>query len=159
MRRTLRHTLLLWSLLGLLGGCGQLPGGPAGEAESISGTITAPPGRDVAGTQVFACYENERDCASLGNVSIQEPAASASYQLGVLPVGSYGVYALKDADGDGSSSGNGDFFGYYNPVAGESSLVTPPAENIDIQMTVLTGASKIPQTILELQAKIPDVPN
>ncbi len=148
MRCTTRHNLLWGSLLGLLVGCGQVLGG----AGSISGTVTAPPGRDVAGTQVFACYENEVNCASLGKVSVTDVAASADYQLGSLAPGSYGIYALKDADNDGSATGNGDFYGYYSLSAGEPSLVTPPAENIDIQMTVLTGTSKVPQVIHELQA-------
>lgn len=147
MRRTLRHTLLCGSLLGLLVGCGQVPGG----AGSISGTVSAPSGEDVTGTQVFACYQNEDDCDSLGRVNITESAASATYQLGSLPPGSYGIYALKDANNDGNSSGNSDFFGYYSVSAGEPSLVTPPAENIDIQMTLLTGASKVPQAILQLE--------
>ncbi len=151
MRCTLRHNLLWGGLLGLLVGCGQVPGG----AGSISGTVTAPAGRDVAGTQVFACFENERDCARLGNVKVTASAASATYQLGSLAPGSYGVYALKDADGDGNATGNGDFYGYYNPQASELSLVMPPAENIDIQMTVLTGASKVPQVIHELQTNTP----
>ena len=151
MRRILRHSLLWGSLLGLLVGCGQVPGG----AGSISGTVSAPVGEDVAGTQVFACYQNEVDCDSLGRVNITESSASATYQLGNLPPGSYGIYAFKDVNGDGDATGNGDFYGFYNPVAGESSLVTPPAENIDIQMTILTGVGTVPRVIHELSTKTP----
>lgn len=152
MRRNLRHTLLCGSLLGLLVGCGQLPGGGA---ESISGTVTAPSGRDVAGTRVFACYENERNCDALGEVNLTASAATQTYQLGRLAPGSYGVYALKDANGDGDMVGDGDFYGFYNPNAGESSLVKPPAANIDIQMYVLTGVGSVPKVIHELSTKTP----
>ena len=150
MNRIASHILLWGSLLGLLVGCGQLPGG-----SSISGTVRAPTGGDVAGTRVFACYENENNCDSLGEVEIIESGMSAPYQLGRLTVGRYGVYALKDTNGDGNMSGNGDFYGYYNPVAGQSSLVTPPTENINIQMTVLTGTSRVPQIIQELNLANP----
>ena len=150
MNRIARHILLWGSLLGLLVGCGQMPG-----TGSISGTVRAPIGGDVAGTRVFACYENERGCNFLGEVTVTESDTSASYQLGRLAAGSYGVYASKDVNGDGVMSGNGDFFGYYSPNAGQSSLVTPPAESIDIQMTVLTGAGRVPQVIQELNLANP----
>ena len=151
MNRIARHILLWGSLLGLLVGCGQLPG----ENSSISGTVRAPTGGDVAGTKVFACYGNERGCDSLGEVTITKSGASASYQLGRLAMGSYGVYALKDTNKDGVMSGNGDFFGYYSLVGRDPSLVTPPAANIDIQMIPLTGTSRVPRAILALQNETP----
>ena len=151
MNRTIRHILLWGSLLGLLVGCGQVPG----ENSSISGIVRAPTGEDVAGTRVFACYENEKGCDALGEVEITASGTSSSYQLGTLPVGRYGVYALKDANQDGVINGNGDLYGYYNPRAGQSSLVTPPAENIDIQMILPNGAGNIPQVLDKLQLKTP----
>ena len=93
MRCTGRHILLWGSLLGLLVGCGQVPGGAG-----ISGTVRAPAGEDVAGTRVFACYENERGCASLGEVKTYGVGSVRQIiNLAQLAPGSYGVYAFKDA--------------------------------------------------------------
>lgn len=145
MQRLKSRTLLFGGLLGLLVGCGEVLGGAG-----ISGTVSAPVGGDVAGTQVFACYENEDGCAMLGKVQLTQPGASAPYQLGSLPRGRYGVYALKELDGQ-------DYFGYYTPAPREVGLVTPPADGIDIQMTAFPDAerSSLPQKIRELSERTP----
>ena len=145
MHRLKSRALLFGGLLGLLVGCGEVLGGA-----SISGTVSAPVGGDVAGTRVFACYENEPDCAMLGEVRIAASGASAPYQLGSLPRGSYSVYALKELDGE-------DYFGYYTPVPREVGLVTPPADGIDIQMTAFPDAerSRLPQKVRELSERTP----
>ncbi len=152
MRRILRHTLLLWSLLGLLVGCGQLSGGTAGETGSISGTITAPPGRDVAGTQVFACYEDARSCARLGTTEITVAAGSAPYQLSGLPVGNYSVYALKETPGEA-------YAGWYASPSdvGKRVLVTPLATGVDIKLRAFTGTPPVnlSRAIQELRAETP----
>jgi len=137
MHRFKRRTLLLGGLLGLLAGCGQVPGG----AGTISGVVSAPAGGDVSGTEVFACFANEDGCDRLG-LTIDQAGATAAYRLSGLPRGSYGVYALKDADGDGVLE-NGDFFGYYSRASGDPILVTPPATGIDIEMNELTGATPV----------------
>ena len=151
MNRTARHLLLSGSLLGLLVGCGQVPG----QSSSISGTVRAPVGGDVAGTRVFACYQNERGCDFLGEVTLTEPNVSANYQLGQLAPGSYSVYALKDTNEDGVMSGSGDFYGYYNSAGRDPLLVTPPAANVDIQMVVLPDSGSVPQVIQELNLTNP----
>ena len=144
MYRLKSRTLLWGGLLGLLAGCGQVPGGTG----TISGVVSAPAGGDVSGTEVFACFANEDGCERLG-LTIEQAGATAAYRLSGLPSGSYGVYALKDADSDGVAD-NGDFFGYYSRALGEPALVRPPATGIDIEMTELTGAaSALPRPLRE----------
>ena len=128
MNRIASHILLWGSLLGLLVGCGQMPG-----SSSISGTVRAPTGGDIAGTQVFACYEDNPECARLGSVELTTSAVSAPYELAV-PTGNYSIYALKKSVGE-------TYAGWYAPPtnAGERTLVTPPATGIDIQLRAYTG--------------------
>ena len=150
MNRAKNHTLLLMGLLGLLVGCGEVSGG----AGSISGTVSAPAGKSIFETDVFACFANEEGCEHLG-VTLNQRGTTAAYRLSGLPVGSYGVYALKDVDDDGEL-GNGDLYAYYSASAGVTSLVSPPASNIDIAMNEITGFTQpLPEvlrdSITELQ--------
>lgn len=147
MRRFVNHTLL-WGVLGLLTGCGEI----LGEAGSISGTLSAPVGGDVADTHIFACYNNERDCAMLGDVEITQTGTSAPYQIDNLPLGSYSVYALKNSDGE-------DYVGWYGLAEDQAKqplLVTPPATEIDIQMIIVpnTGRSSLPEKVQELSTEV-----
>lgn len=149
MHRLKRRTLLLGGLLGLLAGCGQVPGG----AGTISGVVSAPAGGDVSGTEVFACYENEPECAMLGDVTITQTGTSAPYQLSGLPTGRYSVYALKELGGE-------DYAGWYVAPGDEArrpALVTPPTTGIDIEMIAVPDAERslIPEKLKELSAKTP----
>lgn len=136
MRGLYTHTLLLGSLFWLLVGCGEVS-----HTGTISGTVTAPNGGDVAGTEIIACYRNERDCKTF-SARVTQPGSEAPYRISGLPSGAYGIYALKDTDGDGNAVGNGDYHGVYAPDPREVSEVTPPAEGVDITMRVLTGVSR-----------------
>lgn len=143
MRRFVNHTLL-WGVLGLLTGCGEI----LGEAGNISGTVSAPAGGDVLGTDVFACFANQEGCEQVG-ITIEQAGAAANYTLSGLPRGSYGVYAFKDVDGDGVPE-NGDAYGYYS-TDDRATLVTPPAIDINIRMYTLTGATTaLPEVLNEL---------
>lgn len=133
--------------MGLLVGCGEV----LGEAGSISGMVSAPVGRDVAGTHIFACYNNERDCTMLGDVETTQMGASAPYQLDNLPLGSYSVYALKNSVGE-------DYVGWYGLAEDQAKqplLVTPPATEIDIQMIIVPDAerSRLPEKVQELSTE------
>lgn len=139
MHRVKSRALLLGGLIGLLAACGEVPGGASG----ISGTVTAPAGGSVVDTDVFACFGNEMDCSRLGETTIVKEGLSAAYRLGGLPSGSYGVYAFKDNDGD-SEVDNGELFGFHSSGTGTARLVTPPASNVDITMTRLTGVTSAP---------------
>lgn len=136
MRCLNTHRWLLGGLLGLLVGCGEVS-----STGTISGTVTAPAGGDVAGTRVVACYRNEPDCDTF-EALISQTGASAAYRISGLPSGSYGVYALKDVDGDGSAAANGDYYGVYAPNPTQVTEVTPPAAGIDIAMRVLSGVTE-----------------
>lgn len=150
MRRSINHILLFGGLVGLLVGCGEV----LGEAGSILGTVSAPVGRDISGTHIYACYNNERNCAMLGDVEIMQKGASAAYQLSNLPRGSYSVYALKNAAGE-------DYVGWYGLAEDRAKpplLVTPPATEVDIQMIIVPDAerSSLPETVQELSADTRD---
>lgn len=145
MYRTGGRALLIGGLLWALAGCGEVvPGGTT----SVSGTVSAPTGGDVAGTRVFACYDNEPDCAMLGEVRLTEPELSAPYQLGSLPAGSYSIYALKESVTE-------DYLGWY-AVPGDPSakpaLITPPATGVDIRMIAVPKAerARLPEEIRAL---------
>ncbi len=128
-----------------------------GEAGNISGTVTAPTGGDVLGTDVFACFANEDNCERLG-LTVAQTGAAAAYTLSSLPGGSYGIYAFKDVDGDGTPE-NGDFFGHYSKASGESIPVTPPATSIDIKMHTLTGTTPtLPEALSEPLAELSSNP-
>jgi hypothetical protein len=150
MYRNMGRTLLFGGLLWSLAGCGEVvPGGTA----SISGTVTAPAGGDVAGARVFACYDNEPNCARLGEVTLTEAGASSSYQLGSLPAGSYSIYALKESVVE-------DYLGWYIEPGDPSAtpaLVTPPAANIDIRMIAVPKAerARLPEEIRALSSTRP----
>ena len=139
MHRVRSRALLLGGLVGFLAACGEVPGGASG----ISGTVTAPAGGSVMATDVFACFNNETDCARLGEATIAQEGLSAAYRLSGLLSGSYGVYAFKDNDGDNEVD-NGELFGFYGSAPGTPQLVTPPAVNVDITMTRLTGVTSAP---------------
>jgi hypothetical protein len=133
----MRHSLLLGGLLGLLVGCGEIGGG-----SSISGMVTAPAGADVAGTAVFACYDDDPECARLGETVITGAGNAASYSLGALAPGSYSVYALSDTNEDGIPN-SGDFYGYYGRSGGQAILVSPPRANVNIEMITLTEEMQV----------------
>jgi hypothetical protein len=148
MHRLKSRALLFGGLLGLLVGCGEVLGGAG-----ISGTVSAPVGGDVDSTRVFACYENEPDCAMLGEVRIAESGTSAPYQLSSLPRGSYSVYALKEVEGEA-------YAGWYtrsNDPTLQPSLVTPPATGIDIRMRAFPDAERpsLPEEVRELSERTP----
>jgi hypothetical protein len=58
-----------------------------------------------------------------------------------MAAGKYVILAAKDVDGDGKDSA-GDFSGCYGDDGqGNCKIVQPGATGLDIQLTVLTGAS------------------
>lgn len=135
--------------MGLLVGCGEV----LGEAASISGTVSAPTGKDILGTRIYACHNNERNCAMLGDVEIMQQGESAPYRLS-LPLGSYSIYALKESEGE-------DYVGWYGFAEDrtkEPVLVTPPATEIDIRMFTVPDAtrSSLPAKVQELGTETDD---
>ena len=105
-------------------------------------------------SRIYACYNNERNCAMLGDIEITQMGVSAPYQLSNLPVGSYSVYALKNAAGEEYVG----WYGFAEDRAKPPLLVTPPATEIDIQMIIVPDAerSSLPETVQELSAETRD---
>ena len=99
----------------------------------ISGTVTALPGSDIAGTLVGACpvIGQDADCQNIAaRVEIVQSGPSAPYTLDV-PAGQYAIVAAQDSNLDGS----------YTIVGAYSTFVTPPASGIDFQIEVTTPSS------------------
>ena len=153
--RIISRSLLFVVLLGLLVGCGELGLGSGGS--SLSGIVTAPAGADVSGTTVFACFNDEPGCARLGQTTIYASGSSVSYQLGTLAQGTYSVYALSDANGDGVPN-SGDYYGYFGLNSGAPILVSPPRANVDIEMLAFTGTTQLealPETLRRAITRAP----
>lgn len=153
MRRLIYHALILGGLLGLLVGCGEIGMG----GSSISGTVTAPAGVNVAGTTVFACYNAAAGCDRLGESTLTQSGSSAPYSLGSLPQGSYAVIAIKTSSVNGEP-GTGDLYGYFGRNEGPPRLVTPPQANVNIELLAFTGKTqlqKLPETLRQAIAEAP----
>jgi uncharacterized protein (DUF2141 family) len=118
-------------------------GPPPGEG-AISGTVTAPPGADVAGTLVIAC--GEEDCPA-GTV-IETSGNSAAYTIPDVPAGQYAVFAWNDVNGSGELD-DGDYFGCFG-VGEECEAVSPPATGIDIAMAVIGNGPGINASSLSI---------
>lgn len=125
-------TLLASSSLALLAACGT-----ATPPDGIGGTLTAPPGGDVGGSAVLACYSQACDPSDGYSkaVTVSQSGASAPYTFTGLRPGAYTIIALKDANGSGSLD-TGDYLGVYSADNQNATPVTPPAGNINIQMVV-----------------------
>lgn len=122
--------ILVAVLLAACGGNSPLGGGGNG----ISGSVAAPRGGNVSGTQVLACpVANQRyDCGS-NDARDTEVDRNGSYSLDVSR-GSYVILALKDANNSGELD-EGDYLGFYTE-GGDVVAVSPPIDNVDIQMQV-----------------------
>jgi hypothetical protein len=135
----------------------RLPGPLPYVSRFISGTVSAPEGASLRGTVLVACHIIGGKCieSSLKTRSFRfdTPSQSSGYSLAVEPV-DYGVFAFKDANGDGSL-GAGDYFGCYGTATGcivlkGSSSIT--AVNVRMQvMTGLTGQGTdvLPQGVIQ----------
>jgi uncharacterized protein (DUF2141 family) len=121
---------------------GPTPPPPSGDG--ISGTLFAPSGGDVAGTQIGACVvvNQSADCNAPSTImtTISASGSSASYTL-AAPVGDYIVAARQDVNGDGTF----DYFGGYgyDPASDSYQIVTSPAQGIDITLLPDSGTSGV----------------
>ncbi len=120
------------------GGGGDDSGGS--EGQTISGTVTAPPGSDVNNTNVLAC-DAELKCVA-GTV-IGQNGPSASYTIPNVPDGNWNIVAVKDVNNNNRLGDTGDFFGCHSvgegAAEGKCTLVSATASGIDITMTVIGG--------------------
>jgi uncharacterized protein (DUF2141 family) len=111
-------------------------------ASHIRGTVTAPRGGDVRDTLVVACFISAGQCdvnnAKTQVVSISGTGASGTYDFPRMAAGQYGLVAIKDVNGNNQFD-NGDYEGVYTAGGLHASLVTPPAQGIDITLKVRGG--------------------
>ena len=130
------YTLLIGLLTLLLTACPgtdtPLPGGT-----TLSGLVIAPAGGDVAGTTVFACVLVGQTCDAqqTRTVTLSQAGASSPFTIEVLPGVQYTVIAFKDINANGTVDA-GDYRGTYTLDGQTDALVTAPAANLTIQMTV-----------------------
>lgn len=112
----------------LLGACGSETA-PDGAAENvISGTVTAPAGYDVQGTQLQLCAE--QDCLEQ---QIDQTGTSATFAFENLEEATYRLTAFKQA------SETSFLVGCYGTNDGPVCLpeaISPPERNADITLTL-----------------------
>ncbi len=143
--------------LSVIGG-GSNPGGQG----TISGTVTAPQGKNVENTEVFACFIENNNCSpdKSGITIIRQSGASAAFILENLAEGNYYIFADKDVDLNNKILEPGDYAGFYTIDNQNPQIVNPGVSNINIQMieiqgganpepdpnsTVLSGTVNVPQ--------------
>jgi uncharacterized protein (DUF2141 family) len=103
------------------------------DGETISGTVTAPPGGDVSGTLIYFC--DDEGCY-VGDF-IEQSGSSAPYTITEILPGQYAIFAWKDVDGSDWPPAEGDYFGCYTQTGEQCDLVSPPASGVDIAMWVI----------------------
>ena len=127
------------------------PPPPTGQGE-LSGTVLAPPGGDVQGSLIAACFL-ETDAQGALRCNIDSPntrimtlntaGSSVPFTFTDLNAGQYGVFAEKDVNNNNQFDA-GDYSGCYGDAQG-CFAVTPPQSNLSIQLTV-EGGSDTPPT-------------
>ncbi|HEX7021883.1 MAG TPA: hypothetical protein VF171_03430 [Trueperaceae bacterium] len=136
-------TIRMRILSGGGGGSGGGSGG-GGTGSSISGTVMAAPGADIAGTIVAACTDTS-NCPF--STLIQQSGSSADYTLPDVPAGQYAVIAWLDTNGNNTVD-PGEDFGCAGATEGNCAFVTAPASGVDIQLQhAASGGSTISGTI------------
>lgn len=99
----------------------------------IRGTLYAPAGGDVQNTYVGACFvvNNQCDETKSSEINITTSGSNAAFELADLQESSYVLYAVKDANANGTYGDNGDYYAEY------ASPVTPPAQNVELRLAVM----------------------
>jgi hypothetical protein len=107
-------------------------------AIALSGTVYAPPGGDVAGTVVVACFVQGEDCdeAKSHVLEITTSGPSAPFNLSGLTREPYMFFASKDVNGNGVHFEDGDFYVLY----GSDGNITPPALGLELRLEILGAA-------------------
>jgi hypothetical protein len=108
---------------------------PALAQGTLSGTLYAD---EVQGTVIIACLlDAELGCALEHSpfTVIEHSGTRANYHLEAV-AGQYLLLAWQDLNGNGELDEDGsDRLGFYLDAAGEPALISPPAANLDIDLT------------------------
>jgi hypothetical protein len=107
----------------------------------VQGTISA---NEVSGFSVIACYADaEVGCnESLSSVTeITTTGTSASYSLENLSAGQYIIFLWRDSNKSGELEEDQDEISYYATANEEVTLVSPPAQTIDFNVSSTTLAA------------------
>jgi hypothetical protein len=107
-----------------------------GAQNGISGQVTAPTGQVLSNVSVGACFGGNCSASNSKEVLVNG-GNSTNYQIGGLAPGQYAVIAIKDVNNSGRLD-VGDWIGSFGPL-NNLTPVTPPANNINVQMGVVTS--------------------
>lgn len=127
---------LLTSLSLLLSACGgdsspAQPSQPPAEDAVISGTLTAAPGGDVAGTTIKACLEPTCQTAEQ-TVTVSQAGTSAPFTISDLQAGSsYTLQAFQDTNADGVADAE--------EASGTAGPVVAPAQEVSFALQIASA--------------------
>ena len=131
--------LILLSLL--LAACGgsdpqQPPPPPPPGGTAISGTLTAAPGGDVAGTTIRACFD--ASCQTVAQtVTVSQAGPSAPFTISGLQEGtSYTLQALQDTNANGVADAG--------EASGTAGPVVAPAQGVSITLQASSAPPDVP---------------
>ena len=123
------------------------PAPPASPSRYIRGTITAPLGGDLRGTEVVACFVVNGQCelnsANTRAQVLQLMGPSVSYGFDNLAAGQYLVAAAKDINANNEFD-DGDYSGMYTNGGTAALGVTPPAQGISLTLQVKGSGGTTP---------------
>jgi uncharacterized protein (DUF2141 family) len=125
------------------------PPAPPTSNRYIRGTITAPGGGDLRGTEVMVCFVVNGQCdvnsANTRSQVLQVMGPSASYGFDKLVAGQYLVAAVKDVNANNEFD-DGDYSGVYTNGGTVALGVAPPAQGISITLQVKAPGGTNPGT-------------
>ena len=167
MKRSLSVLIALSLFLAACGGEDTQPiippddgGNDGGSGAGFAGTVGAPPGGDVFGTFVIACFLEAGQCNSNSpntvGVQINTSGAAANFSLPTVAPGTYILVAQKDVGPNNAYGDAGDYLGFYTLDGQSQAQVSPPTGGLYIQMSAIGGGAPPPPppTSLDLSGTV-----
>ncbi|QRN95060.1 hypothetical protein JRI60_39170 [Archangium violaceum] len=127
------------------------PGKPEPEPGSlyIRGSVSAPVGVSIKGTELVACFVINNECSldssNTKRVVLQASGSRAAYSFDGLAAGNYQVIAVKDSNNNDAFD-DGDYSGQYVKGGSEAVAVTPPVMGIDIALQMKGSGNHQPMS-------------
>ncbi|WP_257454463.1 DUF2141 domain-containing protein [Archangium lipolyticum] len=129
-----------------LSGCPEKPE-PDPSSLYIRGTVSAPAGVSLQGTQVVACFVINNGCSldssNTKQLVLQTSGSSFAYSFDGLAAGTYHVLAAQDVNDNGEFD-DGDYSGLYTNGGSQAVTVTPPVLGVNITMQRKGSGGTIP---------------